>query len=702
MGRILNPFLVLCTLLSAAALAAEGSEQQAPAGGRADWLRADPLLAQVVGPGLPPAPPAPVPPPQAAPQPIFQDRAPDSADQAHLEQELPEWLDGFRIGGMVRFRPEFHQNFNFDRTDRTLFTSFTSICSKARTADRSCSQSGGTEYPDFSKSNHSAVPLYIAEEDSKEVVLQKVQLAIHKEFGADINAHLVIQDSRVWGGQPGSLTGINTANGNTDEATDIREANLEIFDLIGPIALQIGRQTLVYGDQRLVGAFEWNNVGRSFDGLRFRFEGEDFQSHLWGMVLAESSDDFDGATSGNESQPEIKDAYFSGWYNTWEPSEHFLGELYYFGVYKKWIQRTDPLVVFVNDRPEVLTDEYGIGIASHQRSFQRDNLHTGGMRLTNRTRNGQATVPFDWTVEGAKQGGQTGEQKTPDFLDIALSDEKFKIKDQDGRQVYELLEDPEGGYYVSEYMFHQLITKPVRYDGYAVAAELGWTPVKLIRIGVEYTEASGDADPNDHRNQTFQNLFPTNHLHMGTADLSSWRNIRGRSGNLTFDFGAGGQLRMEFWDIDKHSREDAWYVASGAANSVATTEAPADYAPPAGDTESKENQYLKRIAKRELWKKLYLRKHLFEEFDLIYQVKYKGLHWSMGYSLIGAGDSVRVAKDDYGYLLAVKYLDEVLFYESVHRTAHKVFFEGDFKTDATPPTFDPRANFAYVQLTFQF
>ena len=35
-----------------------------------------------------------------------------------------------------------------------------------------------------------------------------------------------------------------------------------------PVSLRVGRQKLVYGDQRLVGAFEWSNVARSFDAVK--------------------------------------------------------------------------------------------------------------------------------------------------------------------------------------------------------------------------------------------------------------------------------------------------------------------------------------------------------------------------------------------------------------------------------------------------
>lgn len=43
-----------------------------------------------------------------------------------------------------------------------------------------------------------------------------------------------------------------------------------------PITLKVGRQELSYGDERLVGAFDWNNIGRVFDAAKLRFEREAF------------------------------------------------------------------------------------------------------------------------------------------------------------------------------------------------------------------------------------------------------------------------------------------------------------------------------------------------------------------------------------------------------------------------------------------
>ncbi len=61
-----------------------------------------------------------------------------------------------------------------------------------------------------------------------------------------------------------------------------------------PLTLKVGRQEMVYGDERLIGAFDWNNIGRSFDTAKLRWQGGwgnvDF---FTGMPVVPRDDQFD-------------------------------------------------------------------------------------------------------------------------------------------------------------------------------------------------------------------------------------------------------------------------------------------------------------------------------------------------------------------------------------------------------------------------
>ena len=43
-----------------------------------------------------------------------------------------------------------------------------------------------------------------------------------------------------------------------------------------PLSVKVGRQELTYGEERLIGAFGWNNIGRSFDAAKLRWQNEFF------------------------------------------------------------------------------------------------------------------------------------------------------------------------------------------------------------------------------------------------------------------------------------------------------------------------------------------------------------------------------------------------------------------------------------------
>ena len=48
-----------------------------------------------------------------------------------------------------------------------------------------------------------------------------------------------------------------------------------------PLSLKVGRQELSYGEERLVGAFAWNNIGRVFDAVKLRWQTEWFGADLF-------------------------------------------------------------------------------------------------------------------------------------------------------------------------------------------------------------------------------------------------------------------------------------------------------------------------------------------------------------------------------------------------------------------------------------
>ncbi len=545
--------------------------------------------------------------------------------EAAPQAEVPAWLDGLKVFGMLRFRPQFESNYDFDKTN----------------------------------------------DDVREYVGSKLWLGVEKSFGDDVTAKIMLQDTRIWGGQPGSDTALNTANTATDEAVDVREAYLHINNLVGPIDLRAGRQIMRYGDRRLVGNTDWNDVGRSFDGFRFMFDSKYFDSHLWGTVLGES----DSGTGGNntavgsenssgfttECDPttgictlrastvqEIDDAYFTGLYNTIKFGEWVHTELYYLGRHRKWQPALNPVTFAPNAT-----------VTTEDRRQGRDNLHTFGSRITNRTisKGGQkvAVIPFDFTVEYAYQSGETGVRVDPgwDTAQVAVPVDPT---------LFNATNNTCQGSFSNGSC--RIYSEKQRYDAYAAVADVGYTINDFVRIGAEYNVASGDPDRTDGAAATFNNLFPAAHYIWGQADRTSWQNMRGRSANLTFFFGAYGYLKLSYWEVDKHTLQDAQYAVTQAPRTNLTTESRENAR--FGDITDSTGAITSRAVST-------LRGHLFKEYDLLYKVKYKNIDWEMGYSLIHAGDAV----------------EEVL---------------GDRRNPvwAREDRFDPTAHFAYLMMTYSF
>lgn len=98
---------------------------------------------------------------------------------------------------------------------------------------------------------------------------------------ADVTAFIQLQDVRLWGEEQ------STTDAAAD-ALDFHQAWLELGDPIeGAHALRLGRQELAYGEERLVGALDWAQQARAFDGGRFRLRRTEFVVDGFFMRLAE-------------------------------------------------------------------------------------------------------------------------------------------------------------------------------------------------------------------------------------------------------------------------------------------------------------------------------------------------------------------------------------------------------------------------------
>jgi hypothetical protein len=105
-------------------------------------------------------------------------------------------------------------------------------------------------------------------------------------------AMVQFQDSRRFGAGDPAL-GRGTLDPSAG-ALDLHQAYFKVNELFdAPLSLKIGRQELIYGTQRLVGAVGWSNVGRTFDAGVLKYEGSDvsidfFAARLVGTTAEDS------------------------------------------------------------------------------------------------------------------------------------------------------------------------------------------------------------------------------------------------------------------------------------------------------------------------------------------------------------------------------------------------------------------------------
>lgn len=82
-----------------------------------------------------------------------------------------------------------------------------------------------------------------------------------------------------------------------EDPFDLHQAYIHLGDISAfPLTAKIGRQELAYGDERLIGAFDWSTIGRVFDAAKVRTENEmGWVDAFVGRVVIPDSDDFNVA-----------------------------------------------------------------------------------------------------------------------------------------------------------------------------------------------------------------------------------------------------------------------------------------------------------------------------------------------------------------------------------------------------------------------
>jgi hypothetical protein len=252
------------------------------------------------------------------------------------------------------------------------------------------------------------------------------------------------QDAHVFGKNQ------NPAAPPFQNAMDLRQAYVEIGETEkGIVGMRVGRQELVFGEQRLIGHVNWLNTARSFDAVRVTFRYSGYRLDAFASSVVNPVDGtFDHHTQGNN---------FHGLYG---------------GIEK--------LV------PKAVIEPYALWRLSPRLATEtgtRGNLDskTIGVRWV-----GKLPANFDYGMEVAGQTGSLGTDSVSTwaghwvmgytaakihYKPRFIAEYNFASGDKDAK-------DGKRG------TFDQLY--PTAHDKYGLADQVGWRNIRDVRAGVEF------------------------------------------------------------------------------------------------------------------------------------------------------------------------------------------------------------------------
>ncbi len=345
--------------------------------------------------------------------------------------------------------------------------------------------------------------------DAQDFWLERTRLTTNVKATDDTTLKITLQDSRTWGqeglsaaGGPALTAPFQAGASGGSTALDVHEAYVNIDNLLGaPVALRAGRQELVYGDQRLVGNFDWSNQGRAFDALKVVYGSDVFNVDAWWSKLKEGN----GQTSTALGAIPGNDVDFWGLYATIKAIPNNTLDVY---------------ALIVRD-----------GNTGGASNFAADGAFGGT--------NGITTVAAPTGITKGATLNTFGARLAGSYMGF---DYGLEVPFQTGSNAPALHE---------------------KTSAYAVAAKANYMlPIpNKVNVGVAYNYATGTSK-NDTDNKTFFNLFPTNHNKFGIMDLAAWRNISALNLNVSAEPMDKVRLYAAFWNFSLAQADDSWYQAA--------------------------------------------------------------------------------------------------------------------------------------------
>jgi hypothetical protein len=359
-------------------------------------------------------------------------------------------------------------------------------------------------------------------------VQQWVRLGIGYDLSPDVNFYMEMIDSATWGGNGNNFNAGNAGDplnhGCSFNATQsgcrlgVRAAYVLVRNLgdVQGLSMKAGRQYVIFGNHSIFGHFDWANTGYSHDGIMFAYTQKAYESYLGWFRNAEtdlaqgapvgSGSGNVGGTAGANRPDGGADADMIVFYNQFKSVPGWLIEPYY--------------ILYRNGMHESVNTGQGMGTPKKSAQLR----HHFGLRLEMRKGG------WDFITENAYQGGK--------MADGIGADNNYNVN-------------------ISAWASRTWL-------GYTVY-QSKWKP----RFAVNLDYASGDGDANcataaacRTAGGTFENFFPTNHIHMAYADVQAWKNMF--APQLNFQMRPSSRDHIELWYMNMNlaNARDNWYRAA--------------------------------------------------------------------------------------------------------------------------------------------
>ena len=344
---------------------------------------------------------------------------------------------------------------------------------------------------------------------------QLIRLGFNYDISPDVAFFVQPQVSNNFGTiDPNAGSGGINPN-STGSDLFLRQGYMLIRNLVvDNLSMKAGRQLMVWGNHRIFGHFDWNNVGFAFDGVTFRYNHAKVPVEFGWLRVAEGNcNDSAGGCGVPTSSADTGDADI---FFTRLPMK-----IAGIAIEPAWIFENNGATGFGAGGNSIAA---GGSPPGGQPSNQK--RHTVGARVA--TKKGM----FDITGEGYWQFGTLGASSAT------------------------------GGH------------RTDNINALAGHLDAGVTlPVPMQpRIGAEINYASGDGNCNagggNQCGGTFSQLFPTNHIHFGYMDRMSWQNMLTYGGNLQLRPTKASHFEIGGHILRLANENDNWYGANQAVFKV--------------------------------------------------------------------------------------------------------------------------------------